>query len=124
MVIFFFKPGKQSPAKNNSNVSFLSILTEKKFFLYFIAWFIFPLIDGFESIIISNFLDTEIPNMLSTMPIIELLISSLFVLITGLLCDLIGRKKIIVPGFISHWVSLTQYLDLLDRSIFLGIFTS
>jgi MFS family permease len=105
LVIFFIKPRKVPPEKNNINVSFVSILKEEKFFLYFIPWFTFPIIDGFESIIITNFLKIEFSNLLRIMPIVELSVSGLTVLVAGLFCDLIGRKKIILSGFVALGVA-------------------
>ena len=101
LIILSLKPKKQSSTKNSINVSFVSILKEKKFFLYFIAWFMFPLIDGFEGIIVERFLETSIPNFLSIMSIVEPLVASLSILVAGLLCDLVGRKKIILSGFLT-----------------------
>ncbi|MQY62434.1 MFS transporter [archaeon] len=105
LIIFFLKPEKHSTVTTNKNVSFASILSEKSFLLYFIAWFMFPLVDRFEGALVVPFLTGWMPNLLDIMGVVEPLVGGLSILIAGLLCDWIGRKKIVLVGFVALGVA-------------------
>lgn len=105
LIIFFLKPEKHSTVTTNKNVSFASILSEKSFLLYFIAWFMFVLIDRFERVIIDQFLIISMPNLLDIMGIIEPIVAVLSILVAGLMCDWVGRKKVILSGFVALGVA-------------------
>jgi MFS family permease len=94
-----------STVTTNKNVSFASILSEKTFLLYFIAWFMFPLIDRFERVLIDQFLITSMNNLLDIMGIIEPIVAGLSILVAGLMCDWVGRKKVILSGFVALGVA-------------------
>jgi len=106
LFIFFLKPEKNPlPNQITSGISFVSILRERSFVLYFVAWFIFPLIDKFESTLIVPFLEEGNSQILTNMGFVEPLIAAFSILIAGFLCDLIGRKKIVLSGFVSIGVA-------------------
>lgn len=104
LVIFFLKP-KEFLISKMKNASFASILRDKSFFLYFISWFMFCLVDRFEKNILTHFLTEEMPNLLNVMDIVEPIIGSIFMLIAGLLCDWNGRKRIVLYGFVALGLS-------------------
>jgi len=99
LIILFQKNEQQSQA--NQKVSFASILHDKNFLLYFVTWSMFPLVDRFERVLVDNFLVEWNPNLLNTMGFIEPLVAAFAILAAGLLCDWIGRKKIILSGFVA-----------------------
>jgi len=101
LIIFFLKPEENFASKIKKNVSFTSILRDKPFLLYFVAWFMFCLVDRFEKSLIDNFLSNSMPSLLDVMVIMEPVIGSLCILIAGLLCDWNGRKRIVVYGFVA-----------------------
>jgi len=101
LTIFFLKPEKNLASKTKKNVSFTSILRDKPFLLYFVAWFMFCLVDRFEKTLIDQFLGNSMPSLLNVMGIVEPIIGSLFILIAGLLCDWNGRKRIVLYGFVA-----------------------
>jgi len=105
LIIFFLKPEKHSTVTTNKNVSFASILSEKSFLLYFVAWFMFPLVDQFEGALVVPFLTGWMPSLLDTMGVVEPIVAGLSILIAGMLCDLIGRKKIVLSGFVALGVA-------------------
>jgi MFS family permease len=100
LTIFFLKPEKNLASKTKG-VSFTSILRDKPFLLYFVAWFMFRLVDRFEKTLIDQFLNNSMPSLLNVMGIVEPIIGSLFILIAGLLCDWVGRKRIVLYGFVA-----------------------
>jgi MFS family permease len=101
LIIFFQKPEKQPLSKITKRVSFVSILRDRTFLLYFVAWSMFPLVDRFESALVVPFLTDWMPNLLDIMDIVEPLVAGLSILLAGLLCDWIGRKKIVLSGFVA-----------------------
>jgi hypothetical protein len=132
LLIFFLKP-QRDPFSQVSSVSFFSILRNKSFNLYFIVWFIFPLIDQFEGALVIPFLTSWIPNLIDIMYIIEPIVASFSILIAGLLCDWIGRKKIVLSGFFALGVGyaiiglfrfsvISWYLYFIVDGIAWGIF--
>jgi len=104
--VFFKKPEKQGSQITRS-VSFVSILRDKTFQLYFVAWSIFPLVDSFARVLVDYHLEYNyiIPGLLQTMGIVEPLVACFSILIAGLLCDWIGRKKIVLSGFVALGVA-------------------
>ncbi|HDQ07128.1 MAG TPA: MFS transporter [Candidatus Bathyarchaeota archaeon] len=105
LIVFFLKPENQPSSKITTNVSFVSILRDRTFLLYFVAWSMFPLVDKFERVLVDQFLIDWMPVLLDSMSVVEPLVAGLSVLIAGLLCDLIGRKKIILSGFVALGVA-------------------
>jgi MFS family permease len=100
LIIFFLKI-EESSASKITNTSFISILREKSFYLYFISWFMFCLVDKFEKTILIQFLNNSMPSVLNIMYVVEPIIGSIFMLIAGLLCDLYGRKRTALYGFVA-----------------------
>jgi MFS family permease len=74
-----------------------SILGEKNFRLYFIAWLMFSLVDSFESVVLNDAI-IQLPDYIR---LLEPLIAGISALFAGIFSDWIGRKKIMIFGFIS-----------------------
>ncbi|PVX26737.1 MAG: hypothetical protein CW691_00510 [Candidatus Bathyarchaeum sp.] len=101
LLIFFLNPEKQCPSPVTKNVSFMSVLRDRTFLIYFVAWSMFPLIDGFEKALVVPYLTGFSTNLFNAMGVVEPLVASFSILIAGLLCDWIGRKKIAISGFVA-----------------------
>jgi len=72
------------------------IIRERTFLLYFIAWTMFSLVNYLSVPIINHhfgtaFVDTYTP--------IEAITSAVFAVVGGVLCDTVGRKAVVVSGF-------------------------
>ena len=100
LIVFFLKT-KKKPSSQIESASFVSILRDKGFQLYFIAWSMFPLINNFERVLVDNYLLEWNRSLLESMEIVEPLVIFLSILIAGLLCDWIGRKKMVLSGFVA-----------------------
>jgi MFS family permease len=133
LIVFFLKPEKQPSSQITTSVSFVSILRDRTFLLYFVAWSMFPLVDSFERVLVYNFLIEWRPNLIGNMGIVEPLVAGLSILIAGLLCDWIGRKKIVLSGFVALGVAyaiiglapyfeISWYLYFLVDAVAWGIF--
>lgn len=97
ILIFSLKP----PARImeiRKTFTFSSIFQDKAFTLYFVAWFLFCFIDNFEKLILGNFLEA---GFYVSMLMVEAIIGSVFGLIGGWLCDFIGRKRVVIYGFVA-----------------------
>jgi MFS family permease len=86
---------------STTEVSVASILRDRTFMLYFVAWSMFLLVDSLESGFVSPYLKLNMPNLLGSMDVIESLVAGLTIPIAGLLCDWIGRKKNVLVGFVA-----------------------
>lgn len=117
-LILFLKPEEKKSSETKRSSSFVSIIRDRTFLLYFVAWLVFPLIDRFEEPIIIQFLTEWNKSLISLMEIVEPIVASLSIVIGGLLCDWIGRKKIILSGFVAMGVAyaLVGFASRLDIS--------
>jgi MFS family permease len=105
LIVFFLKPEKQPSSQITTSMSFVSILRDKPFLLYFVACSMFPLVDRFERVLVDQFLKVWNPDLLGIMVDVEPIVAAFSILIAGLLCDLIGRKKIVLSGFVALGVA-------------------
>ena len=97
LIVFFLKPEEKIVPERKKNPSFISILYDKPFVLYFIAWLMFCFIDRFEAPIQRNFLGDSYDLLLMLAP----LLGSLSAFVGGILSDSIGRKRVLLYGFVS-----------------------
>jgi len=101
LIIFFLKPEEKISSEIKRKTSFISIFHNKSFILYFIAFSMFHLIDRFEAPILRNFFG----DFYSFMLIVNPIIGSLSAFIAGLLSDWIGRKRVILYGFVTYGIA-------------------
>jgi len=101
LMIFFLSPEEKNASRIKKDISFKKVLNNKSFFIYFIAWFLFCFIDRFEKGIFTTKEGLLEPGFYSFMLMIGAAFGSLFAFIGGLLCDWIGRKRVIIYGFIA-----------------------
>jgi MFS family permease len=115
--VYFLKPRNYDSLKV-SKTSFVSVLRDRSFLLYFVAWLMFCLVDTFEFTLIEHFLNDE---LLKLMGLIEPAASVFAILIAGFMCDWIGRKKIVLSGFVSLGIAYATigFLPLSDFSWYL-----
>ena len=95
--VYFLKQ-KTRDSPEVAKTSFVSILRNRSFLLYFVAWLMFGLVNAMETSIIESALSVE---LLDIMYLVEPVIAIVFILIAGFMCDWIGRKKIILSGFVA-----------------------
>jgi MFS family permease len=104
LIVCCLKP-KNLDSPKAAKTSFVSILRNRSFLLFFVAWLMFSLVDRFEVGIIEYFLTNPDRGLLDMMYLIEPVVATFFILIAGFMCDWIGRKKIILSGFVSLGVA-------------------
>jgi len=119
LIVFFLKLTDKTQSGKKYDNSFLSILTNKAFYLYFFAWFMFMLIDRSEAPTLRFFLDDLRYNVLAP------IIGSVSALGAGILADRIGRKRVIITGFVIYGAAYALislfYEFLIAKYIFITI---
>jgi len=78
-----------------------AVVKNKTFILYFVAWLMFSLVDCFEGLVLSS----HIGEFLFLMNIMEPMIAGISALIAGVLSDWVGRKRVLIFGFVSLGVA-------------------
>jgi len=102
LIVFSLKPKREEErivSEIKRKNSFMSILNSKSFALYFIAWLIFNFIESFERPIL-DYIFRDFHYILMAP-----LIGGVFTLIAGVLCDRIGRKRVVLYGFVIMGVA-------------------
>jgi len=98
VILAVLKPQDKNLPEKQKQVSFKLIFFDKRFLLYLIPWLMFSLIYSFQKIIVKQILSDDFYNSLM---IIEAIFGMLSAIVSGVLCDGIGRKIVIIYGFIS-----------------------
>jgi len=127
VVFFFLKPKERMVSETKRKTSFVSILQDKSFVLYLAAWLMFNLVESFERPIL-DYIFGDFHYVL-----VAPVIGSFFTLIAGILCDQIGRKRVVLYGFVTMGIAygiigiaptalFPWYFFLTTESISWGIF--
>jgi hypothetical protein len=96
-MLFFVSENKvQSSLSTEKTPPLISVLRNRTFFLYFVAWLMFALVDSLETVVL-NVTVEEYRFFVNVEPIF----AGFSALIAGLFSDLIGRKRVLIFGFIS-----------------------
>lgn len=95
IVFILLNPAESSAVKNASSYS--TIVRKRSFFLYFSAWVMFALVNYLSVPILNNHFGESFANASAT---IEAIITAVFALVGGVLCDTVGRKVVVISGFI------------------------
>jgi len=128
LIIFFLKPEEKMASETKRETSFMAVLNNKSFVLYFVAWLMFCLIDRFEWPILKDFFG----DFYNVVFMISPLIVSFSVFIAGILSDWIGRKRMVLYGFVTLGIAyaiigiapgnpLSRYFYLAVNGIAIGI---
>lgn len=103
-LVFFalLKPSEGASEKRNKSGTFMSVLHDRSFFLYFVPWLMFNIIDSLEKALLKDFFGSGFHRLIITLSPV---IASFSILFAGLLSDRIGRKRVVVYGFVSLGVA-------------------
>jgi len=102
LIVFFLQPNeKNSSSERKLGESFSGIIKDKTFGFYLLAWIMFCLVDRIGGPIVINSLGDFSKNK----DIIGPIFASITTLIAGIMADWIGRKKIVLYGFVSLGVA-------------------
>jgi MFS family permease len=81
--------------------SLFSVLQNRTFYLYFIAWLMFTFADSFGAV----FVEFHIGEIRPLIVIVEPIVAGFSAFIGGVLSDQIGRKRVMIFGFVSLGVA-------------------
>lgn len=104
LILFWLLKPKQTATsvKVKKQKSFGAILSERSFLLFLIPWFIFWLVDrSGESLLRVFMFDLLGADLQSLLRLLQLILSGLFALVGGIMSDLLGRKRVVIAGFIA-----------------------
>ncbi len=117
-MIFLIPKGKESDEPMSRSVpSLASVFRNRGFILYFTAWLMFALVDSFETGIVGVKLGGSAPQMGSYLKAIEPLFAAGATLTGGYVADRVGRKRVLIFGFVSLGVAYAV-LGLLGETLF------
>jgi MFS family permease len=98
LIVFFLNPKEKiSSSERKLSDSFSGIIKDKTFSFYLFAWIMFCLVDRIGGPLLSESLSSVSEHLIMISPIL----ASITALIGGIMADWIGRKKIVLYGFIS-----------------------
>lgn len=92
------KPKKENLEAEKKHVSFISVFRLKSFYLYLLPWVMFTLIDALEKPLLKDFFGLDFHRVVVT---VEPMLAVFFMFLGGLLADKIGRKRVLIYGFVS-----------------------
>ena len=98
IMLVLLMPKENLSGTNGAVASFGSILKDRHTMLYLIPWFMFSFIYGFQKVTIEQSLLVEFYDFLKVIQAVSAMISSI---LSGIICDRAGRKRMIIYGFIS-----------------------
>lgn len=132
LFLFLLMRSKQDYRKENAiEVSYQSILLDRSFLLYLVPWIMFCLINFLEAPVVDLFLGK---GFTSFIPITEYGIGGFVALIGGIFADSVGRKRLVILGFILLGIGyamlglfseivLSWYLYIILDGVAWGIFS-
>lgn len=89
---------EKSTEKEFKHISFKQVLSDRQFLLYVIPWFMFSCIYGFQRVTLEHAVDANIYELLR---MLQSIFGAISAFVSGILCGKLGRKKVIIYGFIS-----------------------
>jgi MFS family permease len=128
IIIFLLRP-MDKVDEQRKVVSFQRIITDRAFVLFLIPWFMFCLIDRLHQQIFLNLNQ----DLVTLAHVAEPVFGMFSALVGGLLSDWIGRKKVIVFGFVALGIAyaalgvapeaaFSQYFYMIIDAVAWGIF--
>lgn len=98
MLFYGLRLRSKTRYEETKSPSYSSMLKERSFILYLLPWIMFSLINSLNLPILSEFFGSDFVGWSS---LIEGLVIGFSALIGGFMCDSIGRKRLIVFGFVA-----------------------
>lgn len=92
------RPEDQMKTNNAKDVPLVSLFQNRSFLFYFLPWLAFCLVDWFENTIRQNLFGLEFAQFAD---IIGIAVGSVSAIVGGIFADKIGRKIIVLYGFVS-----------------------
>lgn len=131
LLFLLTKPKKTYKKETNIEVSYKTVLLDRSLLLYLVPWIMFCVINFLERPIVNLFFGEEFASFT---PIAEFGIAGFVALIGGWFADSVGRKRVIIFGFVNlgvgyallglfQTIEVCWYLYLILDGIAWGIFS-
>jgi MFS family permease len=111
-VAFFFKANKEKAPVARRRSSYRSILRHRNVLLYLLPWIMFCLVNFSEAPMLQRLFG----DFFNFVGFLEFAISGIFAFIGGFLADLVGRKRVIITGFVTlgiEYAALSLFSQML-----------
>jgi predicted MFS family arabinose efflux permease len=119
LVVFHAFKKKKKEAKEFVDINYKSILSEKSFAFYIIPWIMFSLVNFFGYPLQQYFWGVETSNMIV---VAEFGIGSVASLISGYFADIIGRKRLVILGYVLLGIGYAMLSILPTSQISISIY--
>jgi MFS family permease len=96
-VVFIIAKPKKEITKEEAKVSYREIIQERSFVLYLVPWVMFCLVNFLEAAVLKSLFSADVDNLI---PVMEFGVGSIAALIAGVFADLVGRKRIVIFGYV------------------------
>jgi MFS family permease len=121
LLLFILTRSKQDfHAEEKVEVSYKSILVDKSFYLHLIPWILFCLVNFLEAPVVEFHLGEDLASII---PIAEYGIGGFVALAGGWFADSVGRKRIVIVGFIMLGIGYASLGLLPDIAISWYLYT-
>ena len=131
LLFLLARPKKDYCKENTIEVSYKSVLLDRSLLLYLVPWIMFCLINFIEYPVLNNLFGKDFASFIT---IVEFGVGGLVALIGGRFADSVGRKRIVIIGFITLGIGyavlglfpsiiFSWYLYLILDGIAWGIFS-
>jgi MFS family permease len=131
LLLFIIVRPKQDFRKDATDVSYRTVFFDRDFLLYFVPWLMFCLVNFLEAPIVDISLGEDFTSFI---PIAEYGIGAFVALIGGWFADSVGRKRVVMLGFIMLGIGyavlgiftdyvIAWYLYVLVDGVAWGIFS-
>jgi len=131
VAFFFMRRRTRRLQQAQSSVAYVSILHKRDVMLYLIPWIMLSLVNFIETPILEGLF----ANSYILVGFIEFALIGMFALVGGILADLVGRKRVIITGFVmlgigyavlsfSSELPFSRYLYTACDGIAWGMFSS
>ena len=101
VVFYLLKPQENVTGEVIKRVSFSAIFANRAFLYYLVPWFMYSLIDQLERVVWANFLGANFPDLNTLLGLGAPVVGAFAALLGGLLADWIGRKRVVIYGFVA-----------------------
>jgi len=102
LFLFLTRKREITASKTRERKSFFYIIQDKNFFLYLIPWLMFWFVDRSEEFLLRDFLKNSFGlGFYSSSQLILALIVCFFAFVSGVLSDIVGRKRVVTSGFVA-----------------------